>query len=116
MAVVLGLPSNFSSSPCRQLLSIPSLHESNSVFYIGTFKIITSHWEESKDSLGTQHILLNIVCDLIIQGRGVFSDFSYPEPITTMLLDMVGNMLRGYTGPDEHIRDAVREIENVDSM
>ncbi|KAF8270237.1 hypothetical protein EI94DRAFT_1723139, partial [Lactarius quietus] len=99
----------------RQLLSIPSLHESNSVFYTGAFKIITSHWEVSKGSLGTQRILLNIICDLIIQGRGVFSDFSYPEHITTMLFDMVGNMLQGYAGPDGHVRVAVREIASVDS-
>jgi hypothetical protein len=100
----------------RKLLSIPSCHGSNSVFYIGAFKIITSRWEKSKDSLATQHILLNVLCDLIIKDRGVFSDFSYPEPITTMFVDMVGNMLQGYTGADEHIRDAVREIENVDSL
>jgi hypothetical protein len=100
----------------RQLLSIPSVHESNSVFYIGTFKIITSHWEESRDSLGTQQILLDLICNLIIRGRGVFSGFSYPEPITTMLVDMLGNMLRVYTGPDQHIRDTLREIENVDSL
>ena len=99
----------------RQLLSIPSLHESNSVFYIGAFKTIMSHWEEGWESLGTQHILLNLICDLIIPGRGVFSDFSYPESITTMLLEMVGKMLQGYAGPDGHIRDAVREIESVDS-
>ncbi|KAH9008990.1 hypothetical protein EDB85DRAFT_1511859 [Lactarius pseudohatsudake] len=79
----------------KQLLSVPSLHESNSVFYIGAFKIITSHWEKTRESLGTQHILLNIICDLIIRDRGVFSNFSYPESITTMLLDMVGNMLQG---------------------
>ena len=100
----------------RRLLSIPSLHESNSVFYIGAFEIMTSRWEESKDSIGTQHILLNIICDLIIQGRGVFSDFLYPEPIKTMLVDMVGSMLRSHAGPSEHIRDAVREIECVDSL
>jgi hypothetical protein len=100
----------------RQLLSIPSLHESNSVFYTGAFKTITSHWEESQDSLGTQQILLNILCDLIIKNRGVFSDFSYPEPITSRFVDTVSYMLQGYTGPDEHIRDAVREIENVDSL
>ena len=100
----------------RKLLSIPALHESNSVFYVGAFKIITSHWGESKDSPGTQSILLNILCDLIIKGRGVFSDFSYPEAITGMLVDMVSNMLREYTGPNEHIRDAVWEIENVDSL
>jgi hypothetical protein len=100
----------------RTLLSMPSFHESNSVYYIGAFKTITSHWEESKESLGTHHILLNILCDLIIKGRGVFSDFSYPEPITSMFVDMVGNMLQGYTGADEHIRDAVGEIEHVDSL
>ena len=99
----------------RQLLTIPSLHESNSVFYTGAFKTITSRWEEGKGSLGTQHILLNIICDLIIQGRGVFSDFSYPERITTMLVDMTGSMLRDYAGPDGHIRVAVREIASVDS-
>ncbi|KAH8994221.1 hypothetical protein EDB92DRAFT_2113439 [Lactarius akahatsu] len=99
----------------RQLLSIPSLHESNSVFYTGTFRIITSHWEKGRKSPGTQHILLNIICDLIIRGRGVFSEFSYPESITAILFDMVGNMLQGYAGPDEHIRDALREIESVDS-
>ena len=92
-----------------------TLHESNSVFYVGTFKIITSNWEKSTTSLGTQHILLNIISDLIIRGRGNLSDFSYPEPITDMLLAMVGKMLRGYEGPDEHVRNAVREIENVDS-
>ena len=100
----------------RELLSIPAFHESNSVFYIGAFKFITSRWEESKDSPGTQSILLNILCDLIIKGLGAFSDFAYPEPITSMLVDTVSKMLQGYTGSDEHICDAVREIENVDLL
>jgi hypothetical protein len=82
----------------RHLLSIPSSHESNGAFYIGTFKTITSHWEESKASLGTQCILLNLVCDLIIRNRGIFSGFSYPESIASMFVDMVGNMLQGHTG------------------
>ncbi|KAI9439392.1 hypothetical protein BJY52DRAFT_1217282 [Lactarius psammicola] len=99
----------------RQPLSIPSSHKSNSIYYIGTFKIITSHWMEGRESLGTQRILLNIICDLIIQGRGDFSDFLYPEPITTMLFDMVKNILNGYAGPDEHICGAVWEIQGVDS-
>jgi hypothetical protein len=100
----------------RRLLSMPSFHESNRVYYIGAFKTITSHWVESKESLATHHILLNILCDLIIKGRGVFSDFSYPEPITNVFVDMVGSMIRAYTGPDEHICDAVEEIESVDSL
>ena len=97
----------------RQLLSMPSFHESDSVFYTGAFKIITSHWEKSRESQGTQHLLLNLICDLIIQDRGVFSNFSYPESITDRLLDIVGNMIRGYA--DTHIRDVVREIQSVDS-
>ncbi|KAH9170091.1 hypothetical protein EDB89DRAFT_1356165 [Lactarius sanguifluus] len=97
----------------RRLLSISSSDESNSVFYTGTLNVITSHWMEGKESPGTHRILLNIVCDLIIPGRGTFSDFSCPESITTMLLDAVGKMLQGYTGTDEHIRDALQEIEGA---
>jgi hypothetical protein len=99
----------------RRLLSIPSLHGSSSIFYTGTFKVITSNLEESKDSLGTQQILLSLICDLIIQDRGNFSGFLYPESITTVLVDTIGKMLQGYTGPDWHIHDAVREIESVSS-
>ncbi|KAH9011129.1 hypothetical protein EDB84DRAFT_1054909 [Lactarius hengduanensis] len=109
----LGFSAELFFLSLRRLLSISSLDESNSVFYTDTFKTITSRWEESKKSLGTHGVLLNIICDLIIPGRGTFSDFSCPESITTMLLDVVGKMLQGYTGPDEHIRDAVREIESV---
>ncbi len=97
---------------------MPSFHESNTVFYIDTSKIITSRWKKSKALLGTQRILLNtIICDLIqvVRGRGVFSDFSYPDPITDMLLDMVGNMLRGYAGPGGHIRGAGWEMRALNS-
>jgi hypothetical protein len=101
----------------RKLLSIPSFHASNSVFYIGAFKTISSHWGEarSKESLGTQKILLNIICDLVIRNRGFFSDFPYPEPISTMLLNMAHDMLQGYAGSDEHIRRAVLEIEEFEA-
>jgi hypothetical protein len=97
----------------RPLLSIPSLHESNSVFYIGTFKLITSHLEKGRESQATQHLLLNLICDLIIRDRGIFSNFSYPETITTLLLGVIGNLLQGYPSP--HIRDLVREIQSVNS-
>ncbi|KAH9016790.1 hypothetical protein EDB85DRAFT_2018764 [Lactarius pseudohatsudake] len=102
----------------RRLLSISSLHESHCDFYASTFKIITSRWMEGRESLGTHCILLNIICDLVTpgQGRGIFSDFSYPESITTVLFDTIDNMLQGYTGPDEHIRDAVQEIESANPI
>jgi hypothetical protein len=110
----LGFTTELFFLSLKHILTIPSLHESNRVFYVGAFKIITSHWMEGRESIGTHRILLNIICDLIIEGRGIFSDFVYPEPIASMLLDMVGNMLQGYAGPDGHIRDALREIEDVD--
>ena len=99
----------------RQLLSASSSRESDKVFYAETFKNIVSGWKESRESLGTRNILLNIVCDLVIHHRGVFSDFSYPEYITTILMQTVGNMLRGCSWSDPHIDAARREIESVGS-
>jgi len=110
----LGFTTELFFLSLRQLLSVSSSQESNRVFYTGTFRNIVSRWRESRESLGTQNILLNIICDLVIQGRGVFSDFSYPEYIMTILLETVGDMLRGDTGSDSHIDDALREIESVE--
>ena len=68
----------------------------NELFYAGTFDAIKSNWKKSKNSVGTQRILLNLLCDLIIQGRGIFSDFCYPRYIVKMLLDLVGKMAEGF--------------------
>ena len=100
----------------RQLLSASSSRESDKLFYAETLRKITSSWRESRESLGTQNILLNIICDLVIQGRGIFSDCLYPEYITSILLDVVGNILRGHWFPDSHVGVALREIDNVDPM
>ena len=54
------------------------------VLYIGTFEVITFDYE-SMHSLGTQQILLNLVCDLITSMR---TSPNFPEPITTMLVDV----------------------------
>ncbi|KAI0278416.1 hypothetical protein BGY98DRAFT_541013 [Russula aff. rugulosa BPL654] len=79
----------------RQLSSASPSSESKKVFYAGTFDVITSNWEKSKNSAGTQRILLDLLCDLIIQGRGIFSDFRYPGYIVEMLLDLVGKTVEG---------------------
>jgi len=98
----------------RRLSSTSSSPELKRVFYTGTFKVITSGWENSRVLSGTQRILLNLICDLVIKSRGVFSDFSYPQYIVEMLLDLVGDMLdrHGYTQP--HI-SAVDELWSVNS-
>ena len=93
----------------KQLLSTSAAQDSDQVFFCGTFKVITSRWTDSKDSLGTQNIVLNLACDLIIPGRGVFSDFEYPGYITDTLFELIEVMLRGSTG--SHIDDVRQELE-----
>jgi hypothetical protein len=60
------------------------------IFYTGTFKVITSRWKRSKNPVGTQQILFDLLCDLVTRSRGVFSDFPYPPYIVEMLLGLMG--------------------------
>jgi len=92
--------------------SSPELKEA---FYTGTFKVITSHWEESKESIGTQRILIDLICDLVVKKRGVFSDFPYPEYFVDELLDLVRRMVDGHRGPRSHIDEVVEEVRNVNT-
>ena len=98
----------------RQLSPTPSSSSSElkKVFYTGTFKVITSNWEKSKNSAGTQRILLDILCDLVIRSRGVFSDFSYPTYIVDMLLELVKDMIKGHGDKHSHINDVIHELED----
>jgi hypothetical protein len=81
----------------RQILSTftSSPREIDISFYIGAFKAITSDWEEVKWSLGTLQIILNIVCDIAIRDRGIFSNCEYPDYITKELLELLGNIVEG---------------------
>ena len=99
----------------RQLSSTPSPSELEvaKVLYTGTFEVITSDWEKSKKSAGTQRILLDILCDLVIRSRGVFSDFSYPPYTVAMLLDLVGKMVEGHEGLNSHINEVIEELEDA---
>jgi hypothetical protein len=98
----------------RQLSSTSSSSESEltKVFYTGTFEVVTSNWEKSKKSAETQRILLDILSDLVIRGRGVFSDFSYPPYIVKMLLDLVEKMVKGHGGLNPHINEVIMELED----
>ena len=86
----------------RQLPSSSS-PELKRVVCIGTFKDITSSWENIEDSSGTQRVLLNLICDLVIPHRGVFSDFPYPEYIMEELLEFVGTIVVGTGDSQTHI-------------
>jgi len=95
-----------------QQFSPTSSSEMTKALYTGTFNVITSNWKKSKNSAGTQRILVDILCDLVIQGRGIFSDFSYPPYIVEMLLDLVGNIVQGHGGSQPHINDITQELED----
>jgi hypothetical protein len=97
----------------RQLSSTSLSSELKKVFYAGTFKVITSNWQKSKNSIGTQGILLDLLCDLVIRSRGVFSDFSYPPDIVDMLLNLVEKMVKEQGSQLPHINDVIEELQDI---
>ncbi len=80
-------------------------------FYLGAFKAITSDWEQLKNSPGTLQIILNLVCDIAVQNRGIFSNFKYPEYITKELLELLGKVVEGQENCD--IEPALNELRDV---
>ena len=97
----------------RQFSSASLTPKSKKLLYLGTFKVITSGWMDSRDSFGTQGILLDLVCDLVIEARGPFSDFPYPAYIVDKLLELVGKIVDGHEDSYAHINDAVEELRNA---
>jgi hypothetical protein len=65
-------------------------------FYIGTFKSISSS-RESKDMAGMQGILFDLLCDLVIRWREVFSDFSFSPCVVDILLGLVKKIVKAST-------------------
>jgi hypothetical protein len=90
--------------------STSSSQNSNPALYIGTFKVITSDWRQHKHSIGTQRVILDLVCDIASYGRGIFSDHDYPSYITEELLVLLRNMVEGQSG--SHIDDALEELND----
>ena len=78
------------------------------IVFVKTFKAITSNWRAFTYSIGTRQIIIHIVIDIALRGRGIFSDIRYPEYITSELLDLLGWMITGQA--DAYIEDARREI------
>jgi hypothetical protein len=78
------------------LLKFPSsLRRIHQIVLVKTFETITCDWEAFTDSIGTRQIIINIVFDIAFRGRGIFSDFSYPDYITKKLLELLGGMIAG---------------------
>src|SRR6266404_1131161 len=95
-----------------QLLTTAPLRDAHAILYIGTFRAITSDWERHKSSIGTQRVILNLVCDVAFRFRGFFSDRKYPECILDELLKLLGDMIKGQSG--SHIDDVINEL-NISS-
>jgi len=76
--------------------------------YIGTFRVVTSNWRQHRHSIGTQRVILNIICDMVIRFRGFFSDSDYPDYIIEELLLLLGNMMEGQSG--SHIDEVIEEL------
>ena len=95
----------------RQLLPIPLLPGNLSVLILGTFRIITSNWRQHKHSIGTQRVILNLICDVAILDRGLMSDHDFPKYITDELLILLQKMVEGQAG--SHIDEAMEELEDA---
>ncbi len=96
-----------------QLLATAPLRDTNATtLYIGTFKAITSDWEQHNGSIGTQRVILNIVCDVAFLYRGFFSNRNYPESILDELLRLLHDMIKGQSG--SHINDTIEELHTLD--
>jgi len=78
---------------------------------VGTFRAITSNWWQHKRSIGTQRVILNLICDIAILNRGLLSNNYLPSYITDELLVLLGNMVEGQSG--SHIDDAMKELDDA---
>ena len=96
-----------------ELSSTSSSFKVKEAFYTGTFRVIISDWINYKNSVGTQRVLLDLLCDLVIGSRGAFSKISYPSYIVEMLLELVQKMVEGHEGFHAHIDDIIQELEEV---
>ncbi|KAH8988585.1 hypothetical protein EDB92DRAFT_1871350, partial [Lactarius akahatsu] len=90
------------------LARLLSPQDKNTALYIKTFGAITSGWRQHKDCIGTQRVILNLICDIAICDRGIFSKPTFPTDIANELLTLFENMAEGQSG--SHIDDAMTEL------
>ena len=70
----------------RQLSMMSLSPHARTSFIGGTFRIITFNWRQYKHSIGTQRVILNLVCDIAILNRGIMSNSVLPRFITDEIL------------------------------
>ena len=93
----------------HQLLLFPLSPDAQSTLIVGTFRNVTSNWRQHKHSIGTQRVILSLVCDIAIFSNGILSGLGFPRYITDELLVLLENMVEGQSG--SHIDEAMKELE-----
>ncbi|KAI0267358.1 hypothetical protein BC834DRAFT_968872 [Gloeopeniophorella convolvens] len=86
----------------------PILPYSHYVFYILTFRALTSAQRRRICSDATRRVLVDLLCDTLIPGRGIVSGWT-PSWAISELLALLKDILQGQHSP--YIDGAVRELE-----
>jgi hypothetical protein len=107
----LGLTVEVFLLSLKQLLSTyPSLEESYSTLFIGTFRAITS----GRRVYGARTWCTpsqNILLDVVASEQGLLRTFSYPDYITDEVWELLGDVLEGQ--PYYYIDSAVRQLTDL---
>ena len=93
------------------LLTMPLSTDAQSSLLLGMFRAAASNWRQHKHSIGTQRVILNLVCDIAIPDRGVFYQYEFPRYITDEFLIFVEHIVEGQSG--SHIDEAMEELEDA---
>ncbi|KAI0263531.1 hypothetical protein BC834DRAFT_1033873 [Gloeopeniophorella convolvens] len=99
---------SFSTYSRRNLLSA-ELHQT---IYVNTFRTLISGWGPRDKSIGTQHVLLNLICELFGVRSGFVSLGVCPEYLFDELLAFAGQYFRDERGL--HIDAAIKELRRCD--
>ncbi|KAN0133845.1 hypothetical protein V8E53_008340 [Lactarius tabidus] len=98
----------------EQLGLIPLSPDAFSSLILGMFRAVTSHWRQHKHYIGTQRVILNLVCDLSIDERGPLSNCTLPTFIIDELLILLEKILEGQSG--SHIDEVMKEMEDEEEQ
>ena len=97
-----------------KLLSMGPSQDKHAALYMGTFRYITSGWRQHKSSNGTYRVILNLICDITLYERGVFSDRpDFPSDITTELLLLLENITKWQSDLGQDIDDAMTQLNDA---
>ncbi|KAI0263299.1 hypothetical protein BC834DRAFT_888559 [Gloeopeniophorella convolvens] len=84
-------------------------HPSSRPLFIGTFRYLTSEWEEHCSASNTQRLLVNLLRQILPEtGDGAPSD-EIPGYITDVFLTFLGEVLAGKKG--SHVAEAIAMIQ-----